>query len=187
MRDVGGAINVRPAIDMLNQQPSWRISRDGVDGGRGRYNPNRYHLHFECESKEEIEKRKRAAKSVPITPLTEVSPPQPLSLKCTHTLSLSLSLLHIHTLQRSLEVSVDDVYAPGTVLDIPKRPPWSYSMTKEEVESQEEAMFEDYLQKIYSQHKPERLSYFEHNLEVRRVPARTLLVDFFQFNEAKLN
>lgn len=63
-------------------------------------------------------------------------------------------------------MSVDDVYVPGTVLDIPKRPPWSYSMTKEEVESQEEAMFEDYLQRIYSQHKPERLSYFEHNLEV---------------------
>ena len=61
---------------------------------------------------------------------------------------------------------MDDVYAPGTVLDIPKRPPWSYSMTKEQVEAQEEAMFEEYLKKIYSQHKPERLSYFEHNLEV---------------------
>ena len=51
-------------------------------------------------------------------------------------------------------LSVDDVYVPGTVLDIPKRPPWSYSMTKEQVEAQEEAMFEEYL-KIYSQHKPD--------------------------------
>ena len=59
-----------------------------------------------------------------------------------------------------------EVYAPGTVLDIPKRPPWSYAMTKEEVESQEEAMFDGYLKNIYSQHKPETLSYFEHNLEV---------------------
>ena len=62
---------------------------------------------------------------------------------------------------------MDDVYVPRTVLDNPKRPPWFYSMTKEQVESQEEAMFEDYLQKIYSQHRPERLSYFEHNLEVK--------------------
>ena len=63
-------------------------------------------------------------------------------------------------------MSVEDVYAPGTVLDIPKRPPWSYSMSKEELERQEEAMFKDYLEKIYSQHRAERLSYFEHNLEV---------------------
>ena len=61
---------------------------------------------------------------------------------------------------------MDDIYAPGTVLDIPKRPPWSYAMSKEEVEEQEEAMFKDYLEKIYSQHRPERLSHFEHNLEV---------------------
>ena len=61
---------------------------------------------------------------------------------------------------------MDDVYVPGTALDIPKRPPWFYSMTKEQLESQEEAMFDDYLKNIYSKYSPERLSYFEHNLEV---------------------
>ncbi len=61
---------------------------------------------------------------------------------------------------------VDQVYRPGSVLDIPKRPPWTYEMSKAEVEGQEEAMFKDYLQRIYSSHKTKDLSYFEHNLEV---------------------
>lgn len=77
---VGGCGQERPTINMLNQQPSARIvaTKGGVAGGRGgggggRYDPNRYRLHFESESKEEIERRKRAAKSVPIVPLSEVS------------------------------------------------------------------------------------------------------------------
>jgi len=53
-----------------------------------------------------------------------------------------------------------------TVLDIPKRPPWDYKMSKEKVESQESKMFELYLKEIYEHYKPEDLSYFEHNLEV---------------------
>lgn len=73
----------------------------------------------------------------------------------------------LHALyQASLEVSVEDIYHPGSELDIPKRPPWSYSMSKAEVERQEEAMFESYLKNIYSKHDPQRLSFFEHNLEV---------------------
>ena len=61
---------------------------------------------------------------------------------------------------------MEDIYHPGSELDIPKRPPWSYSMNKDQVERQEEEMFEKYLHNIYSKHKPEELSYFEHNLEV---------------------
>ena len=61
----------RPAIDMLNQQPT--TATRGGKVGHGRQDPNRYRLHFESESKEEIEKRKRAAKSVPIVPLPDVS------------------------------------------------------------------------------------------------------------------
>ena len=64
------------------------------------------------------------------------------------------------------EVGVDDIYHPGSVLDIPKRPPWDYSMTKEQVERQEEAMFSRYLHNIHSKYQKEDLSYFEHNLEV---------------------
>ncbi len=73
---VVGRTQERPAVDMLNQQPSARIvaTKGGVAGGRGgRYDPNRYRLHFESESKEEIERRKRAAKTVPIVPLPEVN------------------------------------------------------------------------------------------------------------------
>ena len=64
------------------------------------------------------------------------------------------------------EVGVDDIYQPGSVLDIPKRPPWNYSMSKAQVERQEERMFSHYLQNIHSKHRKEELSYFEHNLEV---------------------
>ena len=68
--------------------------------------------------------------------------------------------------QVSLEVGVEDVYRPGSVLDIPKRPPWSYKMSKHQVERQEEDMFESYLHKIHTTFKCKDLSYFEHNLEV---------------------
>lgn len=30
-------------------------------------------------------------------------------------------------------MGVEDVYQPGSVLDIPKRPPWHYGMSKREV------------------------------------------------------
>ena len=58
------------------------------------------------------------------------------------------------------------MYRPGSVLDIPKRPPWSYKMSKHQVERQEEDMFESYLHKIHTTFKHKDLSYFEHNLEV---------------------
>lgn len=61
---------------------------------------------------------------------------------------------------------MEDVYRPSSMLDIPKRPPWSHTMSKVQVERQEEAMFERFLKEVYSRHRPEELSYFEHNLEV---------------------
>ncbi len=61
---------------------------------------------------------------------------------------------------------MEDIYQLGSVLDIPRRPSWSYEMSKAQVERREEEMFEDYLRKIHSKHRPETLSYFEHNLEV---------------------
>ena len=82
---VGGCVQARPAINMLNQQPRIVATKGGVAGGRGgRYDPNRYRLHFESESKEEVERRKRAAKSVPIVPLPEVRSTSP-SHTHTHT------------------------------------------------------------------------------------------------------
>lgn len=62
---------------------------------------------------------------------------------------------------------MEDIYKPGSVLDLPRRPPWDYHMTKAEVEMNEEAVFRQYLRAIYAQHTPKELSFFEHNLEVR--------------------
>lgn len=66
-----------------------------------------------------------------------------------------------------MEASVDEIYRPGSVLDIPKRPPWTYQMSKAQLERKEEALFERFLRNLHSTHRPEELSYFEHNLEVR--------------------
>lgn len=52
------------------------------------------------------------------------------------------------------------------VLDFPKRPPWNYQMTKEQLLVREEKCFREYLENIYSAFQPSQLSYFEHNLEV---------------------
>lgn len=52
------------------------------------------------------------------------------------------------------------------VLDFPRRPPWSYEMSKEQLMSQEERSFQEYLGKIHGAYTSEKLSYFEHNLEV---------------------
>ena len=62
---------------------------------------------------------------------------------------------------------MDEVYAPGTALDIPHRPQWSYSMSKKELETLEEKEFEAYLKEIHSKYTVSQLSYFENNLEVR--------------------
>ena len=54
------------------------------------------------------------------------------------------------------------------VLDFPKRPLWDYSMTKRQVEEREEQMFSKYFKGIRDQYRPDQLSWFEKNLEVRK-------------------
>ena len=44
-------------------------------------------------------------------------------------------------IQEALELDTDDVYRPGSVLDMPKRPPWRHNMSKHELLSREEAYF----------------------------------------------
>ncbi|GCB63812.1 hypothetical protein scyTo_0004480, partial [Scyliorhinus torazame] len=63
---------------------------------------------------------------------------------------------------------------PNPVLDFPKRSPWNYTMTKEQLLVQEEKAFREYLEKIYSTFDPVKLSYFEHNLETWRQLWRVL-------------
>lgn len=69
-------------------------------------------------------------------------------------------------LQSDLESSVEEVYIAESGLDIPRRPPWTYDMSKEELETTEEREFVAYLEKIHSKYTMAQLSYFEHNLEV---------------------
>ena len=62
---------------------------------------------------------------------------------------------------------MEDVYGEGSVLDLPHRPPWTYSTTKEELDKREAAAFAAYLHDIHSKYGHSQLSYFEHNLEAR--------------------
>lgn len=59
------------------------------------------------------------------------------------------------------------IFLDFAVLDFPRRPPWNYEMSKEQLMSQEERSFQEYLGKIHGAYMSEKLSYFEHNLEVR--------------------
>lgn len=68
--------------------------------------------------------------------------------------------------QSALEEDLADIYRPGSVLDMPKRPSWNYNMSREKVEAQEAKMFAEYLEKIYTTYSVKDLSYFELNLEV---------------------
>ena len=106
---------------------------------------NRYQLHFVKETDEEIIARKELA-TKPVTFVPE----------------------------KELEISVDEIYPPGTILDIPKRPSWSSNGTRVTVEAAEEKMFESYLNEIYAKFPMDYLSYFEHNLESWRELWRVL-------------
>lgn len=137
--DTSDGESVTHQIRRLNQQPPQGLGPRGFD-------PNRYRLHFERDSREEVEKRKRAAREQVLQPVnTEM-----------------------------LELDIQEVYQPGSVLDFPRRPPWSYEMSKEQLMSQEERSFQEYLGKIHGAYTSEKLSYFEHNLETWRQLWRVL-------------
>ncbi|KAI8592755.1 hypothetical protein BDZ88DRAFT_406116 [Geranomyces variabilis] len=68
----------------------------------------------------------------------------------------------------ALEVSFEDLYSADAIIDIPKRPAWSYGESKEVLEEREEAYFKKWMSDVYHKHRADELSYFEHNLEVWR-------------------
>ncbi|KAJ8039385.1 Guanine nucleotide-binding protein-like 1 [Holothuria leucospilota] len=118
-----------------------RLSEQPVSAQQLRkgYDPNRFRLQFEKESDADIAARKKQAMQ-PYEPLPE----------------------------SALEVDLADIYRPGSVLDMPKRPSWNYNMSREKVEAQEAKMFAEYLEKIYTTYSVKDLSYFELNLETWR-------------------
>jgi ribosome biogenesis GTPase A len=60
------------------------------------------------------------------------------------------------------------------VIDFPTRPEWRAGITPAELDRQERAYFDEYLQWIYTRYDAARLNYFEHNLEVWRQLWRVL-------------
>ncbi|XP_064649290.1 guanine nucleotide-binding protein-like 1 [Lineus longissimus] len=122
-----------------------KINQQPTKSQDRKYDPNRYRLHFAHETRKEIEKRKELARH-PVELLPE----------------------------SDLEIDLDEIYQPGTILDMPKRPPWNHSLTKGVLESREEKYFRDYLDSIMDKYPPEELSYFEINLETWRQLWRVL-------------
>ncbi|CAF3198623.1 unnamed protein product, partial [Rotaria sp. Silwood2] len=43
--------------------------------------------------------------------------------------------------EESLEIPIEQIYRPGSALDMPIRPAWTYSRTKEQLEQQEQTYF----------------------------------------------
>lgn len=104
-----------------------------------RLDANSFRLHFFKESDEVIKRKKKDAQK-PVRVMDEAQ----------------------------LEYRIEDVYPSTAVLDFPKRPPWSYNLSKEKLDSQEKKYFNSYLQSIINQPRAQDLSYFELNLETWR-------------------
>ncbi|XP_053976140.1 guanine nucleotide-binding protein-like 1 [Hylaeus volcanicus] len=68
------------------------------------------------------------------------------------------------------ELEVSDDYFPSEI-DMPKRPPWDFNMTKQQLELREQKYFTEYLKEM---RKVDNISYFELNLETWRQLWRVL-------------
>ncbi|XP_075897036.1 guanine nucleotide-binding protein-like 1 [Nelusetta ayraudi] len=124
-------------VRRINQQPF---------GREGRYDPNRFRLHFEKESKEDVEKRKKMAREKVLQSISD----------------------------KELEVNINDVYPTDKGLGFPRRPSWNYEMTRESLLRKEERSYKEFLDNLHSRNPPGTLSHFEHNLETWRQLWRVL-------------
>ncbi|KAJ3194599.1 Guanine nucleotide-binding-like protein 1 [Irineochytrium annulatum] len=70
--------------------------------------------------------------------------------------------------EEALEIGFENLYPGNSTIDFPKRPPWTRGESKEELEERETKYFNEWMQKTYAQWPADKLSYFEHNLEVWR-------------------
>ncbi|XP_030825448.1 guanine nucleotide-binding protein-like 1 [Camarhynchus parvulus] len=133
----------------------------GGDGPRGdpppepprRHDPGRFRLQLGGPRAEALERSRRRAQEE----LLELLP------------------------ESALELDPDSVYGPG--LDFPRRPPWSFGMSPEELRAREEAAFGDFLRALGdspgdspgdSRGDSRGLAPFEHNLETWRQLWRVL-------------
>uniref|UniRef100_T1IJQ9 Guanine nucleotide-binding protein-like 1 n=1 Tax=Strigamia maritima TaxID=126957 RepID=T1IJQ9_STRMM len=108
-------------------------------------NTDRYRLQFVKQSKEELDRMKKDAYRL-------------------------LAPAH----EDDTEIEIDSVFLPGSSLDIPKRPSWDFSFSKEQLEAREHRYFTEYLMNIEKNFNLDDLSYFETNLETWRQLWRVL-------------
>ncbi|XP_035208064.1 guanine nucleotide-binding protein-like 1 [Stegodyphus dumicola] len=76
--------------------------------------------------------------------------------------------------EECLEVSYEDVFTSGLDLDMPKRPCWDYTLTKQQLENREQKYFKEYIDTLESKFEEQELSHFEMNLETWRQLWRVL-------------
>lgn len=105
----------------------------------GKYNPNRYRLIFKKDKNEDVKQRLLLAKE-PFDLLPE----------------------------EQLEVSYEEVFSHGSDLDMPKRPLWDSSFSKEVLEMREQKYFREYINNLQTKFGEDELSHFEMNLETWR-------------------
>ncbi|CAG9764541.1 unnamed protein product [Ceutorhynchus assimilis] len=74
--------------------------------------------------------------------------------------------------EKGLEIEASHFFEES--LEFPKRPPWNFDLSKEELEAQENRYFHQYLKNIEANHNLKDLSYFELNLETWRQLWRVL-------------
>ncbi|KAI9096180.1 P-loop containing nucleoside triphosphate hydrolase protein [Phlyctochytrium arcticum] len=67
-----------------------------------------------------------------------------------------------------LETEFEDLYKADHVIEIPKRPEWTYEDSKATLDAREKEFFEKWIAKVHAEHSAQDLCYFEHNLEVWR-------------------
>ncbi|XP_065195423.1 guanine nucleotide-binding protein-like 1 [Sycon ciliatum] len=106
---------------------------------------DRYKLMFAQESASEIEERKRESRQ-PLQTLAE----------------------------KDLEVSYEDIYGSIEHIDMPVRPTWQYSLSKQQLEAKEQRYFNEYIDQLMADTHNHPLSYFERNPESWRQLWRVL-------------
>ncbi|CAL1548880.1 unnamed protein product [Lymnaea stagnalis] len=132
---------------LLNEFDIQKINEQpvkGVDKG-SKFDINSFKLYFFKESEEKIHQKKKESR-LPVKLLSE----------------------------KHVAYNLEDVYPPTAKLDFPKRQPWNFLLSKEQLEQQERQYFKNYVLDILDQPRALDLSYFELNLETWRQLWRVL-------------
>ena len=97
-------------------------------------------------------------------------------------------LIHLYLVHYSAFYGFNvDCASSGTELDFPKRPSWTFGMSKEDLDAREQRYFKSYVENIFKAHSDsEDLSYFELNLETWRQVSHTSCFDFILWSIDRL-